>query len=143
MRGPPDGQKEREQQAIQMSRLLNPAGLDVPTAAFAVLKGGFHAHAPGIFLNLSTPSSLITDEQPRFLTAFVPHQAHVGFQHVLLPHAGLAIPAIAWLEDDLPKTLPRLFQFSLEVTPTGMLLTKAQQIVPLPGLTQLHQRHAG
>ena len=61
MRDPPHGQKEREQQAIQVGPVHNPTGFDVPPTTFALLKGCFHAHAPGICLNLSTPSALITD----------------------------------------------------------------------------------
>jgi len=77
MRDPPHGQKEREQQAIQMGPVHNPTGFDVPTTAFAILKRCFHAHAPRICLNLSTPSSLITDEEPWLLTAWVPDKTDV------------------------------------------------------------------
>ena len=111
MRGPPDGQKEREQQAIQVGPVHNPTGFDLPAAAFAILKPRFHAHAPRIFLNLSAPSSLITDEQPSFLTAFVPDQAHKSFESLLLPDTCFAIPARARLEHNLLKALPGLLQF--------------------------------
>src|SRR5712691_7283465 len=130
MRDPPHGQKQHEQQAIQVCSVHNPTGFDVPASAFAILKRRFHTHAPGIFLNLSAPSSLITDEEPRLLTAWVPNQADIGVQRLLLPHTCFAIPAIAWLEHDLAKALPRLFQFAVEETPTGMFCTDAQQIVP-------------
>ncbi|SRR6266568_4565520 len=115
MRRPPDGQKEREQQALQMSAILNPAGLNVEAAALAVLKSGFDAHAPRIFLNLSIPSFLITDEQPSFLAALVPDQAHKSFECLLLPDTCFAIPARARLEHNLPKAFPGLLQFPLEV----------------------------
>src|SRR6266567_877393 len=68
--------------------------------------------------------------QPRLLTADVPHKAHIGIEGFLLPHTCFAIPAIAWLEHDLAKALPGLFQFAVEGTPTGMFLTHAQQIMP-------------
>ena len=74
--------------------------------------------------------TLIADEEPRFLTAWVPHEADVGFQRLFLPHTCCAIPAIASFEHDLVKALPRLFQFAVEETPTGMSPTDAQQIVP-------------
>ena len=41
---------------------------DLPAAAYAILKGRFHAHAPRIFLHLSTPSALID-----FRAAMAPH----------------------------------------------------------------------
>ena len=88
----------------------------IPASAFALLKRRFHAHTPRIFLNLSTPSALITDEEPWLLTADVPHQAHIRLQRLFLPHTCFAIPAIAWLEHDLAKVLPRLFQFAVEET---------------------------
>src|SRR6266568_7430306 len=141
MRSPPDRHKEREQEAIEVSPILNPAGFDVEASAFAVLKGGFHAHAPSIFLHLSAPSSLIADEQPRLLTPFIPDQTDIGFQRLFLPHSGFAIPAIAWLEDDVLEPFPRLLQFPLEVAPTAMLPTDAQQIVPAASLAEFDQRH--
>ena len=70
-------------------------GFDVPTTAFAILKGGFHPHTPGIELHLSVTCSLIADEQPWFLVVFVPQQADTGLQCVFLPDRGPAIPAIA------------------------------------------------
>ena len=92
MRGPPDGQKERQQQAIQVSPILNPTGLKIETTTFAVLEGRFYAHAPGIDLNLSAPGALIADKQPRLLTLLVPHETDVRFQGLLLPDPGFAIP---------------------------------------------------
>ena len=96
MRSPPDGQKQREQQVIQVGPVHNPTSFDVPAATFAILKRRFHTHTPGIDLHLSASGTLIADEQPRFLTAYVPHQADVGVQRLLLPDPGCAIPAIAW-----------------------------------------------
>src|SRR5712691_11192620 len=130
MRDPPHGQKECQQQAIQVRPVHNPTGFNIPATAFAILTRRFHTHAPGIDLDLSASCSLITDEEPRLFTAWVPYQAHRRFQRLLLPDPGRAIPAIAWLEHDLTKALPRLFQFAVEETPTGMFCTDAQQIVP-------------
>src|SRR6266516_4305113 len=106
MRSPPHGQNEREQQAIQVGPVHNPTGLDVEATTFAILKGCFHAHAPGICLDLSTPSSLITDKQPWIFTSWIPHEADVCIQRLFLPHTCCAIPARAWLEHDLLKALP-------------------------------------
>ena len=92
-----------------MAAIHNPAGFDVEAATFAILKGRFHTHAPGIDLHLSASGTLITDEQPWFLTAWVPDQADIRVQRFLLPDSGCAIPARAWLEHDVVKALPRLF----------------------------------
>src|SRR6266566_4219390 len=119
-----------------MRPIHDPTGFDVEATTFAILKRRFHAHAPGIDLNLSAPGSLIADEQPRFLTAWVPHQAHIRFQRLLLPDPGLAIPAIAWLEHDLAQAFPRLFQFAVEATSTGMFCTNTQQIMPATRRTE-------
>ena len=89
MRRPPHGQKECQEQAIQVRPVHHPTGFDVPAATFALLKGRFHAHTPGIELDLSAPGTLIADEEPRFLTVWVPHQADVGVQRFLLPDPGL------------------------------------------------------
>ena len=123
VRNPPHGQKECQQQAIQVRPVYNPTGFDVPSAAFAILEGRFHAHAPRIDLHLSPSCSLIADEQPRLLTVWVPDQADVGVQRFFLPDSGSSIPAIAALEHDVVKALPRLLQFAMEEAPTGMLCT--------------------
>src|SRR6266700_4850 len=141
MCSPPDRQKEREQEPIQVSTILNPAGLDVEASALAVLKGRFHAHAPRIVLDLPVTSSLITDEQPSFLASFVPDQTDKRFQRLLLPDPGFAIPAIARLEHNLLKTLPGLLQFAVQIASTGMLLTHAQEIVPATLLAEFDQGH--
>src|SRR5437660_8175128 len=108
-----------------MSPVFKPACFDVEAAAFAVLKGCSHPHAPGISLHLSAPSSLIADEQPRLLTPFIPDETDIGFQRLFLPHSGFTIPAIAWLEHDLLEPFPRLLQLALEVAPASMLSTDA------------------
>src|SRR5437588_5201015 len=107
MRGPPHGQEQCQQQPIQVRSIGKPTGFDVEAAAFAVLKGRFYPHAPSVFLHLSASGSLITDEQPCFLTAFVPDQTHIRFQGLLLPDLGFAIPTVTWLEDEVFKALPR------------------------------------
>ena len=68
---------------------------DVEAATFAILEGRFHAHAPSIDLHLSASGSLIADEQPWFLTVWVPDKTDVCVQRFLLPDPGFAIPAIA------------------------------------------------
>ena len=73
MRDPPHGQKQCQQQAIQVLPIDDPTGFDVPSTTFTILERRFHAHAPGIDLHLSAPGTLIADQQPRLLTAFVPH----------------------------------------------------------------------
>ena len=88
---------------------------DVEAATFAILKGRFHAHAPSIDLHLSASGSLIADEQPWFLTVWVPDKTDVCVQRFLLPDPGFAIPAIATrLPHDVVKAFPRLFQFPVE-----------------------------
>src|SRR3989440_10293709 len=106
MADPPHGQKELQQQAIQMGAILDPTGFDVPASTFAILKSGFHPHAPSIFLDASRTGLFIADENPRLLIVLLPRDAHPGVQRLLLPHPGLAKPAIAWLEDELAKGLP-------------------------------------
>jgi hypothetical protein len=141
MRDPLHCQKQREQQAIQMRSILNPTGFDVPAITFAILKGRFHTHTLGIDLHLSASGILIVDEQPRLLTAWVPHEADVRVQRLLLPDPGFALPARAWFEHDVLKALPRLFQFPVEETPIGMLPTDAQQRVPAAIGRELDQGH--
>src|SRR5712691_6833380 len=101
MRDPPHGQKECQQQAIQVRPVHNPTGFNIPATAFAILKRRFHTHAPGIDLDLSASRSPIPDEEPPLSTASVPYQAPRRFQRFLLPGPGRAITAIAWLEHDL------------------------------------------
>jgi hypothetical protein len=141
MRDPPHGQKECQQQAIQVRPVHNPTGFNIPATAFAILKRRFHTHAPGIDLHLSASGSLLADEQPRFLTAWVPDKTDVGVQRFLLPDPGCAIPAIATREHDLVKALPRPLEFALERAPTGMLPTHAPEIVPAIRGAELDQRY--
>ena len=68
MRNPPHGEKQCQQQAIQVCAIGDPTGFDVPSTTFAILKRRFHAHAPGISLDLSASCSLID-----FRAATVPH----------------------------------------------------------------------
>jgi len=114
---------------------------DVEATAFALLKGRFHTHAPGIDLHLSASCSLIADKEPRLLTVWIPHQADVRVQRFLLPDPGPAIPAIAALEHEVVKALPRLFECAVEIPPTGMLCTHAQQLMPAVINAELDQRH--
>jgi hypothetical protein len=86
---------------------------------------------------------LLTDQEPSFLTAFVPDQTHNRFQGLLLPDLGVALPAVAWLEDQVLKALPRLFPFPIEVASTGLLSTDTQQLVPAALLAQFDQFHPG
>src|SRR5260370_38695754 len=104
-----------------------------------MLKRRFHAHAPGIALDLSAPGALIADKQPRLLTPLVPYETDEQLQRLFLPHLSLAIPAIARLEDDVFKALPRFFRFAVEITPTRMFCTDAQQIGPTTRGTELDQ----
>src|SRR5512142_2642807 len=142
MRDPPHGQKESQEQAIQVRPVHNPTGFDIPAATFAILKRRFYAHAPGIELDLSASGTLIADEQPRFLTIWVPDKTDVRLQRLLLPDPGFAVPAIAWLEHDLLKALPRPLEFAVEEAPTGMFCTDAQEIMPAASAAELHQGHA-
>src|SRR5204862_6017453 len=119
----------------------DPTGFDVEAATFAILKGRFHAHAPSIDLHLSTSGTLITDEQPWFLTARIPDKTDVCIQRLFLPHTCFAIPAIAWFEHDLVKALPRPLEFALKRAPTSMFCTHAQEIMPAARGAELDQRH--
>src|SRR2546429_521686 len=80
MADPPHGQKEHQQQAIQMGAILDPTGFDVPASTFAILKSGFHPHAPSIFLDASRTGLFIADENPRLLIGLLPRDAHPGFR---------------------------------------------------------------
>src|SRR5713226_811791 len=142
MRGPPHGQKEHQQPAIQMLTIFDPAGFDVPAAAFAILEGGFYPHAPCILLDACGSGFLITDEDPGLLVLLFPCDTHPGFQRFLLPDPGFAKPAVARFEDDVSKGLPGFLQLLAHPTSDGMLLTDAKQVMPAALLTQLDQRHS-
>ena len=45
---PPQRKQQREQEPIQAGAVGDTSGLEVPAAAFAVLKGRLHAHAHGV-----------------------------------------------------------------------------------------------
>src|SRR5205807_9076053 len=67
----PDSQKEREQQAIQTRAIFDQGGLEIPAATLGILKGGFHAHAPGIVRHLLMAGCLIRNQEPGFLVTWL------------------------------------------------------------------------
>ena len=72
MRDPPHGQKQCQQQTIQVLPIHDPTGFDVEAAAFAILERGFHTHTPRVELDLSVSCASITDQQPWLFILRVP-----------------------------------------------------------------------
>ncbi|MGZ3629125.1 MAG: hypothetical protein ACXVDN_15870 [Ktedonobacteraceae bacterium] len=95
MRDPPHGQKQSQQQAVQVLPIHDPTGFDVPATTFAILERGLHTHTPGVELHLFVACTFIADQQPWFLIGWIPQQADEGLQRLFLPNLGTTIPAIA------------------------------------------------
>lgn len=141
MSHPPDGQKEREQQAVQMGSHLELGGFNVPTAGLGILKARLHAHAQGIRANAHLPSRQIGNEEPGLFKGFLPRGAHIGFESLFLPDARTAIPLLAFLVDEALEGRPVTPLFLLaHLSTAGLLLADAQHIMPLALHTQANQR---
>lgn len=123
MSHPPEGQKERQQQAFQMRSLLELCRFDVPAARFGILKGGLHAHAQRIGLDASLPRRQIRNEEPRFLKGLLPTGTDIRLDGLLLPHTCAAIPLLPFGVDEALEGSPATPLFLLAHLPTaGMLL---------------------
>src|SRR5262249_6478717 len=142
MRGPPDRQKQHQQEPLHTRPVADPTGFDIEAATLAILKGRLDAHTQGILLDLVPAGLFITDKNPRVLKVLFPSNAHKGFDRLLLPDASLAKPAIATLEDQRREAMPTFLQFASQKAPTGMLALNAQEVMPTAVSTQLDQRIA-
>src|SRR5947199_10639308 len=102
----PDIKKQREQHAIQSRTIFDQGGLEIPAATLGILKGGFHAHAPGIVRHLLMAGCLIRNQEPGFLVTWLPDGTEVGLQAVVLPHLHRSKPALPFLFDQQSTCQP-------------------------------------
>ena len=142
MGDPPHRQEEPEQEPVQPGAISNQAGLHVPTATFAILKGGLDTHTIGILSDATPPCRLVRNEQPGFLMIGFPHQTPTRFDGLVLPEQHAAKPLLTRFEDDMAQRCP-VGPLACHLASTGMLLAHSQQIMPLAGSAQVHQGKAG
>jgi hypothetical protein len=89
---PPDRQKEHHEIAIQMGSIADGTALDVPSAAFRVLKSRFDAHPPSIDFDEFASRRQVGNHDPDLFIAWFPTDGQGGRKAMLLPDQGLAVP---------------------------------------------------
>src|SRR5258708_4038639 len=139
MRDPPHGDKQCQQQAVEPLVIADQAGFQIPATTLAVLKGGFHAHAPAVLPYPSSPSRLIGDQEPGFFVARLPDGTQVGLDALLLPEPDASKPLLPRCADQCSTGLP-VPPAPADPASSRMLGTDAQEVMPPALATQLHQR---
>src|SRR5215471_10759912 len=100
---PPYRQEQRQEPAIQPSTVSDMTGFQVPAAALALLKGGFHACATGVLGDPLTPCRTIRDQEPAILIRWLPHGTQMGLQTLFLPKLDAPAPRLSWFGDELTE----------------------------------------